>query len=48
MRGVFIDTGFIIALESVTDQNHEKASQLWSELLKDLPEMVTTTYVIAN
>jgi len=46
MRGVFIDTGFIIALESVTDQNHEKASQLWSDLLKDLPEMVTTTYVI--
>ena len=46
MRSVFIDTGFIIALESVTDQNHEKALQLWNELLKDLPEMVTTTYVI--
>lgn len=46
MRGVFIDTGFIIALESVTDQNHEKASQLWNMLLKKLPAMVTTTYVI--
>jgi len=46
MRSVFIDTGFIIALESVTDKNHEKALQLWNELLKDLPEMVTTTYVI--
>lgn len=46
MKGVFIDTGFVIALESVTDQNHEKASQLWNELLKNLPEMVTTTYVI--
>ena len=46
MRSIFIDTGFIIALESVTDQNHEKASQLWNELLKDLPVMVTTTYVI--
>ena len=30
----------------MTDQNHEKALQLWNELLKDLPEMVTTTYVI--
>ncbi len=46
MRGIFIDTGFIIALESVTDQNHEKALQQWNELLKDLPAMVTTTYVI--
>ncbi|MFH1077059.1 MAG: PIN domain-containing protein [Pseudomonadota bacterium] len=46
MKGIFIDTGFIIALESVTDQNHEKALQLWNELLKDLPKMVTTTYVI--
>ena len=36
MRSIFIDTGFIIALESVTDQNHEKASQLWSELMKEL------------
>jgi hypothetical protein len=46
MKGIFIDTGFVIALESVTDRNHEKASQLWNELLEDLPEMVTTTYVI--
>jgi len=46
MKSIFIDTGFVIALASVTDQNHEKASQLWNELLKDLPEMVTTTYVI--
>ena len=46
MRSIFVDTGFIVALESVTDQNHEKASQLWNELLKDLPVMVTTTYVI--
>jgi predicted nucleic acid-binding protein len=46
MKSIFVDTGFIIALESVTDQNHEKASQLWNELLNDLPVMVTTTYVI--
>ncbi len=46
MRGIFIDTGFVIALESMKDQNHEKALQLWNELLKDLPDMVTTTYVI--
>ena len=25
MRSIFVNTGFIIALESVTDQNHEKA-----------------------
>ncbi len=46
MRSIFVDTGFIIALESVTDQNHEKALQQWNELLKDLPALVTTTYVI--
>jgi len=38
MRSIFVDTGFIIALESVTDQNHEKPLQLWIELLKDLPD----------
>jgi predicted nucleic acid-binding protein len=48
MRSIFVDTGFIIALESATDQNHEKASQLWNELLKDFPLMVTTTYVISE
>ena len=48
MRSIFIDTGFIIALESVTDQNHEKASQLQNELLKDFPLMVTTIYVISE
>ena len=42
MKSIFVDTGFIIALESVTDQNHEKASQLWNELLKNFPLMVTT------
>jgi hypothetical protein len=46
MRSIFVDTGFIIALESVTDQNHEKALQQWNELIKDLPVLVTTTYVI--
>ena len=46
MSGIFIDTGFIIALESVTDQNHKRALRQWNELLKDLPEMVATTYVI--
>ena len=35
MRGIFIDTGFIIALESVTDQNHEKASQASERLTSD-------------
>ncbi len=42
MRGIFVDTGFIIALESVKDQNHEKALHQWNGLLKDLPALVTT------
>jgi hypothetical protein len=34
MRSISVDAGFIIALESVTDQNHEKAhreARFWGD-----------------
>lgn len=45
MDPIFIDTGFVIALEAVDDQNHKTASSYWKSLLKQLPPLITTSYV---
>ena len=44
MRSIFVDTGFIIALESVTDQNicckikmEKVAKQKWRKLQLEIP-----------
>lgn len=47
-REVFIDTGYLLALERRTDQNHQQALEHWRSIRKDgLPSraLVTTTYV---
>ena len=46
MKALFLDTGYVIALEAVDDQHHLDADKHWSNLLKALPPLVTTTYVI--
>ncbi len=45
METLFLDAGFIIALEAEDDQHHESASNHWQNLSKNLPLIVTTTYI---
>jgi len=42
---IFLDTGYIIALEAADDQNHEAALRHWVLFSKNLPLVFTTTYV---
>lgn len=45
METHFLDAGYIIALEAEDDQNHQKAFEHWQIFLKNLPPLVTTTYI---
>jgi len=45
-REVFVDTGYLLALERRTDQNHPQALEHWRSLREGgLPCLVSTTYV---
>lgn len=45
-RQVFVDTGYLLALERRTDENHRRALEHWRSLKRrGLPRLVTTTYV---
>ena len=43
---VFLDTGFILALELSDDQHHVKAKKCWASLAKHPPTLITTSYVL--
>lgn len=45
MNSVFLDTGYIIALEAADDQYHEAALKHWQSLSASLPGMVITSYI---
>lgn len=45
MRRVFLDTGYVIALEMSDDQHHEEAQAHWHEFIRQQPRLVTTSYV---
>jgi predicted nucleic acid-binding protein len=45
MKSVFLDTGYVIALELASDQNHKGALKHWRSTAKSLPLLVTTSYV---
>jgi uncharacterized protein len=45
MKPVFLDTGYVIALELSGDQNHRAALKHWRSAAKSLPLLVTTSYV---
>ncbi|MBF0209692.1 MAG: type II toxin-antitoxin system VapC family toxin [Desulfamplus sp.] len=45
MSFLFIDSGYLIALEALDDQNHKAASIYWQQLCKSLPKLLTTSYV---
>lgn len=44
MNGVFLDTGYVLALELADDQNHRTAQAHW-RALETLPPLMTTSYV---
>jgi predicted nucleic acid-binding protein len=45
MNQVFLDTGYVLALELANDQNHRSVSDHWRRLAGGLPSLVTTSYV---
>ena len=45
MRKLFLDTGYLIALEASDDQYHQQALAHWQNLSRALPQLVTTSYV---
>jgi predicted nucleic acid-binding protein len=45
MRSVFLDTGYIIALEAADDQRHNIALTHWQNTTSFLPRLVTTSYI---
>lgn len=45
MTEVFLDTGYLIALEASDDQNHQVAHRHWQELIERPRILVTTSYV---
>ncbi len=45
MNAVFVDTGYLLALEIANDQHHQAAVQYWQRMAAALPPLVTTSYV---
>jgi predicted nucleic acid-binding protein len=45
MKPVFLDTGYILALELANDQHHRTAITHWRSFRTRLPALVTTSYV---
>jgi uncharacterized protein len=48
MKPVFLDTGYLIALEASDDQNHALAHRHWRTFSRRLPALVTTSLVFAE
>ena len=46
MNRVFLDTGYLIALEASDDQHHEEAIRHWRQSLPEISSIVTTTYLM--
>ncbi len=46
MTPVFLDTGFLIALEASDDQHHEDALVHWRQFQDAPAPLATTTYVL--
>lgn len=48
MTPVFLDTGYLIALEASDDENHRAAERHWKTFRRKLPPLVTTSLVLAE
>ncbi len=45
MNPLFLDTGYVLALELKNDQHHQAAIKHWRKIQENLPMLVTTSYV---
>lgn len=45
MEALFLDAGYLIAIEAGDDQHHQSAISHWRSLLENLPPIVTTIYI---
>ena len=45
MNALFVDAGYLIALEAADDQHHLAAQSHWRKLRQTLPPLITTSYV---
>lgn len=45
MNRFFLDTSYIIALETADDINHHRTLKHWQNLIKGTPNFVTTSYI---
>jgi predicted nucleic acid-binding protein len=45
VKSVFVDTGYLIALDASDDQHHRAARAHWNKFSAALPPLVTTSYV---
>ncbi len=45
MKTLFLDAGYLIAVEAADDQNHQAAFSHWQELVENPPQIITTTYI---
>ena len=48
MEPVFLDTGFLIALEVADDRHHNEARAYWSKFVLDLPPLITTSIILVE
>jgi uncharacterized protein len=48
MTPVFLDTGYLIALEASDDENHLSAERHWKTFRRRLPPIVTTSLVFSE
>ena len=45
MNRYFLDTGYVLALELANDQNHQRVSTHWRQIVSLSPRLVTTSFV---
>jgi predicted nucleic acid-binding protein len=48
MKPVFLDAGYVIALEASDDQHHAAVTQHWRQFSSALPPLLTTTLVFSE
>ncbi|MGA2063015.1 MAG: PIN domain-containing protein [Thermoguttaceae bacterium] len=48
MQPLFLDTSYLLALELADDGNHGVAIKHWSEIVANLPPLITTSYIFSE